>query len=514
MTEDLDHAEAFSERDGWGLTVSLGDPGQEDDRLFEEDEAALIHQDECDPLKMYLREIGAVPLLRRHDETALAQLIEQGEEKALKAIFSLPFATERLILQAEMIRAGRASLSELVRTEESSGITPMDGRMRFFAVVRQIKRLHHLSKRSLSHSPRKRKPAGDGSGVSKGEGGNHHYGSIQSTHDNCRKILEKVMALGLKEDFLRMLFAELESVVRQMEAAGNRTSRDAGQRVCRHTRPREGGDSLAKRYDGYRRYERSIGAPFDAMKDAVRIFTEARNEVNNAKRALIEANLRLVISIAKKYIGIGKALSMSDLIQEGNIGLMKAVDRFDYRLGYKFSTYASWWIKQAIIRALSNNSRTIRVPVHALEEISRINRATKELEQTFGYEPSPEDIAEKVKMPPEKVKGLIVVSREPVSIETPIGEDDSNLSDFIPDRASPSPLNALVEDDMKKQIEHALSTLQPKEERIVRRRFGIGGSVQTLNELAQEFAVTRERIRQIEVKATKKLKKHLETVCR
>ena len=239
----------------------------------------------------------------------------------------------------------------------------------------------------------------------------------------------------------------------------------------------------------------------------MKLLTEDECEVLEAKRALIEANLRLVISIAKKYMG--KGLSFSDLIEEGNIGLMRACDKFEYRRGYKFSTYATWWIRQAVTRAIADQSRTIRIPVHMVEAINRIIKATRELVQELGREPLAEEIAYKIELPVEKVRGILKVSREPVSLETPIGDDEeSHLSDFIEDKAALSPLDAAIQNDLKAQIEKMLCTLNSKEQMILRKRFGIGDDAapQTLDEVGKEFEVTRERIRQIEVGAIRKLR--------
>ena len=241
------------------------------------------------------------------------------------------------------------------------------------------------------------------------------------------------------------------------------------------------------------------------MKKALRDLLHGEKEVNEARKAMIEANLRLVISIAKRYLGRG--LSFSDLIQEGNSGLMRAVDKFEYKRGYKFSTYATWWIRQAITRALADQSRTIRIPVHMVETINKITKTARGLVQELGREPTPFEIAENLKLPVEKVHGILKVSKEPISLETPVGEEDSHLMDFIEDKTMPSPLDSAIRDDMKKKIDQILCSLPAKEESIIRKRFGIGfDAPHTLEEVGLEFEVTRERIRQIEVKAIRKLK--------
>jgi RNA polymerase primary sigma factor len=252
--------------------------------------------------------------------------------------------------------------------------------------------------------------------------------------------------------------------------------------------------------------EDSFGLGWEEIRKVSKEVYEAEREVSRAKDMLVEANLRLVISVAKRYIG--KGLTLSDLIQEGNIGLIRAVDKFEYKRGYKFSTYATWWIRQAISRAIADQSRTIRIPVHMIENLNLISKTTKEIAQEAGGDANPEEISRRSNIPVSRVTSIMRMTREPISIETPVGdEEDSMLKDFIEDKSIPSPLDVAILDSLREQIEKVLCTLSPKEQLVIRRRYGIGEDTpHTLEEVGQEFEVTRERIRQIEVKAIRKLK--------
>jgi len=345
--------------------------------------------------------------------------------------------------------------------------------------------------------------------------------------ENAELIFEKIRQLRLKDEVLKAFAEELRKTAKFIDEINRQMT--SIKRRARHLgfniEELKEGNPAAKSSNGaindeisrlgaeYSNYgkeitkkENFLGINYDEIKKALKIMVAGEEEISEAKSALVEANLRLVISIAKRYLGRG--LGFSDLIQEGNIGLMRAVDKFEYRRGYKFSTYATWWIRQAITRALADQSRTIRIPVHMVESINRMTKGTRELVQEKGREPSSEEVAEKLNIPVEKVKAMLKVSKEPISLETPIGaEEDSHLRDFIEDKATKSPLDIAIQDDMKKNIEKALSSLSLKEQSIIRKRFGIGEDVpHTLEEVGLEFEVTRERIRQIEVKAIRKLR--------
>ncbi len=560
---DSDHLEETAKDDIPGDDEIHWDEGEMlEEEVPGEHEKISLASDEYDPVKMYLKEMGCFHLLKKEDEVQLAKRVENGKERITTTLFSLPFALEELINFGELIRTGGASLAEFRQSESDSEESPEEESRRFLSGVERVRCLYRQRVAYLNRLSRtcggngrsgKEKDCPKATGGVNGTASENQeflaFGSESAVpgsraskylEENMAKILDTVKTLRLKEHVMTTLSEELGKAVqriekvhrkmttlaRRLENLGydvDRRSRKSlksslkrlgGKIVTRvqgKTRPAESDrDMLIKKYyeseSEILQHERSFGIPFSGMKNAIKILAGAEAEISSAKSSMIEANLRLVISIAKRYIG--KGLSFPDLIQEGNIGLMRAVDKFEYRRGYKFSTYATWWIRQSITRALADQSRTIRIPVHLIDLRSRIVKASRELLQELGYEPSAEEIASRVNIPVEKVRAILKISKEPLSLESPAGEDEEiHLRDFIEDKTTLSPIDVVMNDDLKYHIERILGTLSPKEEKIIRLRYGIGeDSPHTLEELGEKFEVTRERIRQIEVKAIRKLK--------
>jgi RNA polymerase primary sigma factor len=468
----------------------------DDEAVEEEEKTPHYMEGEKDPIRIYLKEMSSVPLLTREGEIEIAKKIEDGRDKVYRVIFSLPFALRKLITLGRLVRDGKAPLTELIQnSEEETEEDLLLERKRFFELTKKIDRLNQKRRGYLKKLKDTALPVTSVKG-SKQTKGTANRG-LKLLEENRNQIIEKIHELRLKEDVIMAFLEELKRSVAEVETLQRKLA--GMKKVTGNGKER---NLLKKKIE---KKEILLGMKSGEMKKAMKILLQSEKEVFEARRSLIEANLRLVISIAKRYLGRG--LSFSDLIQEGNSGLMRAVDKFEYKRGYKFSTYATWWIRQAITRALADQSRTIRIPVHMVETINKITKVTRELVQEMGREPAPAEIADRLKILVEKVNAILKISKEPISLETPIGEEDSHLRDFIEDKAMLSPLDVAIEGDMKKKIDRILCSLTPKEERIIRKRFGIGGDVpHTLEEVGLEFDVTRERIRQIEGKAIRKLK--------
>lgn len=511
MKEQDDYFEDYEED---GPQVNEFEEGYEGEAEKEEEsnqKETLFLDGDQDPIRIYLKEMGGVPLLTKEGEIEIAKRIEGEKEKVGRIIFSLPFVLSKLITLGEMVEAGEAPLEEIILNGEDEVEEDLImERKKFSEIASLLRPLRDNRKTRL-------KDVRDSGGVLREE-------EEKALADNLDQILELIGRLNLKDDVILAFSEEIKRAVAEIDDLCARMS-DREERLRSlgfdfQNVPdvsRLNGDAasgglaalfaeVADLREEIEKKEKFLDISHSEMGKTAATLEEGEKEIREAKNALIEANLRLVISIVKKHLGRG--LGFSDLIQEGNVGLMKAVDKFEYKRGYKFSTYATWWIRQAITRAIAEQSRTIRIPVHMVEAVNRMIKAIQELVQQKGMEPSTEEIAERMKIPADKVRIMLKISKEPISLETPIGEDeDSHIRDFIEDKSVLSPLDIAMQGDMKKNIDKALSSLTTREQSIIRKRFGLGEDTpHTLEEVGLEFDVTRERVRQIEVKAIRKLR--------